>query len=317
MYYKLKEIVVIFVALISVSFLAFAEDTTTTSNITNNTTQSISSSSSNSSVINQTNTNNSTSNITQNSTTDSTINQTNNSIISQTQDITSNITQNQNVNNVVTNTSNINNVSTSQLNQVSESNVISSSKNINENKNVSQNFSENKSVNNNTNINQSVSSSTQRATQTIKSPPASAIAPNAAMSSYSQDLCTTGASAAVQTQIFGISAGKTIVDKNCIILKNAKALFDMGMKVAAVSLMCKGNKDVFSSMMAAGTPCPVMVNCKSLIGVDAINYYENNPKERPDYEDIKHKYETKGYEIKAYTKTNFCKKYKKHKLCIK
>ena len=312
MNYKLKEIVIIFVALISVSFLAFADETTN-SNITNNTTQNITSSSSNTSVINQTNTNNNTSNITQNSTTSSTVNQTNNSTISQTQDITSNINQTQTVNN----TSLITNNSTSENTNLNTSNVTSVTTNNNNSVSSSNIVSDNKNVNSNTNINQSVSSSTQRATQRIKSPPASAIAPNAAMSSYSQDLCTTGASAAVQTQIFGISAGKTIVDKNCIMLKNAKALFDMGMKVAAVSLMCKGNKDVFSSMMNAGTPCPVMVNGKSLIGVDAINYYENNPEERPDYEDIKHRYETKGYEIKAYKKKDFCKKYKKHKLCIK
>lgn len=312
MNYKLKEIVIIFVTFVSVSFLAFAEETTN-SNITNNTTQSISSTSSNSSVINQTNTNNSTSNITQNSTTNSTINQTNNSTISQTQDITSNINQTQNVNN----TSLITNNSTTENTNLNTSNVTSVTTNNNNSINSSSSniVSDNKNVNQNTNINQSVSSSTQRATQRIKSPPASAIAPNAAMSSYSQDLCTTGASAAVQTQIFGISAGKTIVDKNCVMLKNAKALYDMGMKVAAVSLMCKGNKDIWVAMYNSSTPCPVMVNGKSLIGVDAINYYENNPEERPDYEDIKHRYETKGYEIKAYTKTNFCKKYKKHKLC--
>ena len=311
MNYKLKEIVIIFVALISVSFLAFADETTN-SNITNNTTQNITSSSSNTSVINQTNTNNNTSNITQNSTTNSTVNQTNNSTISQTQDITSNINQTQTVNN----TSLITNNSTSENTNLNTSNITSVTTNNNNSVSSSNIVSDNKNVNSNTNINQSVSSSTQRATQRIKSPPASAVSPNP-MSSYSQDLCTTGASAAVQTQIFGISAGKTIVDKNCIMLKNAKALYDMGMKVAAVSLMCKGSKDIWVAMYNSSTPCPVMVNGKSLIGVDAINYYENNPEERPDYEDIKHRYETKGYEIKAYKKKDFCKKYKKHKLCIK
>lgn len=311
MNYKLKEIVIIFVALISVSFLAFADETTN-SNITNNTTQNITSSSSNTSVINQTNTNNNTSNITQNSTTNSTVNQTNNSTISQTQNITSDINQTQTVNN----TSLITNNSTNQNTNLNTSNVTSVTTNNNNSVSSSNIVSDNKNVNSNTNINQSVSSSTQRATQRIKSPPASAVSPNP-MSSYSQDLCTTGASAAVQTQIFGISAGKTIVDKNCIMLKNAKALYDMGMKVAAVSLMCKGNKDIWVAMYNSATPCPVLVNGKSLIGADAINYYENNPEERPDYEDIKHRYETKGYEIKAYKKKDFCKKYKKHKLCIK
>ena len=32
-------------------------------------------------------------------------------------------------------------------------------------------------------------------------------------------------------------------------------MYTMGMKVAAVSVMCQ-DKDVFDAMMAAGTPCP-------------------------------------------------------------
>ena len=42
---------------------------------------------------------------------------------------------------------------------------------------------------------------------------------------------------------------------NCEKLKNAKTLYDMGMKVAAVSVMCQDPR-VFDAMMDAGTPCP-------------------------------------------------------------
>ena len=42
---------------------------------------------------------------------------------------------------------------------------------------------------------------------------------------------------------------------NCEKLKNAKVLYDMGMKVAAVSVMCQDER-VFDAMMNAGTPCP-------------------------------------------------------------
>jgi hypothetical protein len=42
---------------------------------------------------------------------------------------------------------------------------------------------------------------------------------------------------------------------NCERLKNAKTLYDMGMKVAAVSTMCQDER-VFEAMMNAGTPCP-------------------------------------------------------------
>jgi hypothetical protein len=91
-------------------------------------------------------------------------------------------------------------------------------------------------------------------TTTIKQPPPSAISPQFSAGSNS-DLCTIGVAGAVQTQILGISAGTTFTEENCIRLKNAKTLYDMGMKVAAVSVMCQ-DKKVFDAMMHAGTPCP-------------------------------------------------------------
>ena len=89
---------------------------------------------------------------------------------------------------------------------------------------------------------------------TVKSPPPSAISPQLGANSNS-DLCTIGVAGAVQTQILGISAGTTFTEENCLRLKNAKTLYDMGMKVAAVSVMCQ-DKNVFDAMMMAGTPCP-------------------------------------------------------------
>lgn len=91
-------------------------------------------------------------------------------------------------------------------------------------------------------------------TTTIKQPPPSAISPQFS-SGNNNDLCTIGASASVQTQILGISAGGTYTEENCKRLKNAKVLYDMGMKVAAVSTMCQ-DENVFKAMMNAGTPCP-------------------------------------------------------------
>ena len=88
----------------------------------------------------------------------------------------------------------------------------------------------------------------------VKSPPPSAISPQLGANSNS-DLCTIGVAGAVQTQILGISAGTTFTEENCLRLKNAKTMYDMGMKVAAVSIMCQDEK-VFEAMMMAGTPCP-------------------------------------------------------------
>lgn len=91
-------------------------------------------------------------------------------------------------------------------------------------------------------------------TTTVKQPPPSAISPQFSSGSNS-DLCTIGVAGAVQTQILGISAGTTYTEENCIRLKNAKTLYDMGMKVAAVSVMCQDSK-IFDAMNHAGTPCP-------------------------------------------------------------
>jgi hypothetical protein len=103
---------------------------------------------------------------------------------------------------------------------------------------------------------------TSKTETTLNSPPPSAITPT--INNYSNDLCTVGVAGAVQTQILGISAGATVRDMNCERLKNAKVLYDMGMKVAAVSVMCQ-DKRVFDAMMMAGTPCPY----DGMIGVDA------------------------------------------------
>jgi len=109
---------------------------------------------------------------------------------------------------------------------------------------------------------------------TVKSPPPSAISPS--ISVTNSDLCTVGVSGAVQTQILGISGGSTVRDLNCERLKNAKVLYDMGMKVAAVSVMC-GDPRVFSAMEMAGTPCPFM----GKIGDEAKELWEKNPELKP------------------------------------
>jgi hypothetical protein len=108
---------------------------------------------------------------------------------------------------------------------------------------------------------------------TVKSPPPSAISPQFSGGNNS-DLCTIGVAGAVQTQILGISAGTTFTEENCIRLKNAKTLYDMGMKVAAVSVMCQDSK-IFDAMMNAGTPCPY----KGLIGEAARIGWESHVEE--------------------------------------
>jgi len=109
---------------------------------------------------------------------------------------------------------------------------------------------------------------------TVNSPPPSAISPS--INNSNSDLCTVGVSGAVQTQILGISGGKTVRDLNCEKLKNAKTLYDMGMKVAAVSVMCQDPR-IFDAMMQAGTPCPY----DGMIGKQARAMWKQNEDEQP------------------------------------
>jgi hypothetical protein len=115
-------------------------------------------------------------------------------------------------------------------------------------------------------------------TTTLKSPPASAISPT--INTSNSDLCTFGVAGAVQTQILGISTGTQFTDENCERLKNSKTLYDMGMKVAAVSLMCQDTR-VFDAMMNAGTPCPY----KGMIGEEAKAGWAANNEETPKDEE--------------------------------
>ena len=91
-----------------------------------------------------------------------------------------------------------------------------------------------------------------------------------------QDVCSTAASAAIQSQVLGIAGGTTIRDLNCERMKLSRSLFGMGMKVAAVATLCQDAR-VFDAMMMAGTPCPY----KGKIGKDALKAWEENPDDVP------------------------------------
>ena len=171
--------------------------------------------------------------------------------VNTTSDSTSNIT----TNNTSINTNNNTNTSTNTNTNTNTNTSTSTSTNTNTNTSTTTETSTIDSTTNSTssNTNNNTNSSTVDSTQTLKSPPASAIAPSIGASS--SDICTTGVSGAVQTQILGVSGGATIRDLNCERLKLSKTLYDMGMKVAAVSVMCQDRR-VFDAMQMAGTPCP-------------------------------------------------------------
>ena len=108
-------------------------------------------------------------------------------------------------------------------------------------------------------------------------------------SAMSQDVCSMGVSGSVSTLGFGVSGGKHVRDLNCERIKLSKVLYDYGMKVAAVSLLCQDER-VFEAMLMAGTPCPF----EGKIGSEAISQWEKYDVERPDYEEYVSKLETRS-----------------------
>lgn len=218
---------------------------------------------------------------------------TNNNINSGTQTLNNNnvntgtMTYNNNNVNSGTLTYNNNNASTSASTAVNTNNNINSGTLTYNNNNVSASTAVNQNTSTAVNQNVQTGDMTNRnindtnITQRVIQPPPTAIAPTM-MSGGNADLCSTGTSGSVQTQIFGVSGGGTVRDLNCERLKLSKTLFDMGMKVAAVATMCQDRR-VFDAMMAAGTPCPY----EGKIGETARASWEANPSKLPKPDEVK------------------------------
>ena len=126
----------------------------------------------------------------------------------------------------------------------------------------------------------------------VISPPPSAISPS--VGSSSSDLCMAGVSGAVQTQILGVSTGEFVRDENCERLKISKTLYDMGMKVAAVSVLCQDRR-VYDAMEMAGTPCPFL----GKIGDQATDEWKANPDRIPPVEVIETKKDVQNRNAKV------------------
>lgn len=88
-------------------------------------------------------------------------------------------------------------------------------------------------------------------TQTIKNTPSVSGPPLVS----SNDTCMGSASGGVNVPGFGLSLGKTYTDTNCVMLKNSRELWNMGMKGAAMARMCMDpeNRD---ALEITGYICP-------------------------------------------------------------
>lgn len=245
--------------LMVVSVSGFAYDTTSLVDSNNNNTSTVTSTS----TVNTNNTNTNTNT------------NTNYNVNSGTQTINNN----NNMSGSVTYTNN--NINSGEVTYNNKNTSVSTSTNTNNNNNTSSSTSSNVNQNiqsgdmTNRNINDT------NVIQKVIQPPPTAMSPTM-MSGGNSDLCSTGSSSSVQTQIFGVSSGGTIRDLNCERLKLSKTLYDMGMKVAAVATMCQDRR-VFDAMMNAGTPCPF----DGKIGVQAKEEWLANPSRIPELEETK------------------------------
>ena len=118
---------------------------------------------------------------------------------------------------------------------------------------------------------------TNNSTSNMRSAPPTASAPS--VTNTGSDVCLAGASAGVQTFGIGVSGGKSFRDKNCERIKLSRELNSLGMKVAAVAILCQDER-VFFAMEQAGTPCPF----EGKIGKQAKAAWKKYDKLRPDYE---------------------------------
>jgi len=112
-------------------------------------------------------------------------------------------------------------------------------------------------------------------------PVGSAISPT--FMSNGSDTCLKGTAGSVQTVAVGFSSGGYELDVDCTRLKYSRMLSTLGLKVAAVSMLCQ-SEEVFKSMILAGSPCPFISNGRLVAGKRGLMLIKQNPELYiPDY----------------------------------
>lgn len=71
----------------------------------------------------------------------------------------------------------------------------------------------------------------------------------------SNDTCMGSSSGSVNVPGFGVGLGSTWTDRNCVMLKNARELWNMGMKAAALALFCTDDSNRMA-LEITGFVCP-------------------------------------------------------------
>lgn len=116
-----------------------------------------------------------------------------------------------------------------------------------------------------------------------------AISPS--LMSSGTESCLQSVTGGVQLVGLGVSSGKYMQDTECNRRRDSITLSNMGMKVAAVSLMCQ-NPNVWRAMFMSATPCPIIKNGKLVVGRSALLEIKQNPELHiVDYSDNKDYYD--------------------------
>jgi hypothetical protein len=95
-------------------------------------------------------------------------------------------------------------------------------------------------------------------TQTVRNVPSV----NGPQLTSSNDTCMGSMSASVNVPGLGIGGGKTVIDKNCVMLKNSRELWNMGMKAAALARMCM-DPDNMEALELTSFECPQTTRAKA------------------------------------------------------
>ena len=100
--------------------------------------------------------------------------------------------------------------------------------------------------------------------QTIKNTPSVSGAPLIT----SNDTCMGSSSGSVNVPGFGLGLGSTWTDRNCVMLKNARELWNMGMKAAALALFCTDDNNRMA-LEITGFVCPQTQRARQLAASQA------------------------------------------------
>jgi len=135
-------------------------------------------------------------------------------------------------------------------------------------------------LNNNTQVGGNNTEGSYNSSKTYNGAGSSGMPVNTAISpslmSNGSESCLQSITGGVQLVGLGLSSGKYMQDTECNRRRDSITLSNMGMKVAAVSLMCQ-NPNVWRAMMMSATPCPIIKNGKLIVGKSALLEIKRNP----------------------------------------